>query len=52
MIYNRTLIEALEAALSFDMWFRVRNNQRLSAAEAGKLVQRIITGLLPHPYTI
>lgn len=49
MLYDRPLIEALEAALSFDMWNQLRNDQRLSAAEAGEVVQRIITGLLPHP---
>ena len=45
---DRPMIEALEAVLSFDMWNQLRNDQRLSATEAGEVVKRIITSLLPE----
>jgi AcrR family transcriptional regulator len=45
---DRPLIEALEAVLSFDMWNQLRNDQRLSADEAGEVVKRIVTSLMPQ----
>lgn len=41
-----TLIEGLEAALSFDMWNQLRNDQRLGAHDAGAVVSRIVDSLL------
>lgn len=43
---DRPLIEALEAALSFDMWNQLRNDQRLDAEAAGSVVRRIVNSLL------
>lgn len=43
---DRPLIEALEAALSFDMWNQLRNDQRLDADAAGSVVRRIVNSLL------
>jgi len=43
---DRLLVEGLEAALSFDMWNQLRNDQRLSAEEAGAVVKRIVSSLL------
>ena len=46
LLDDRPLIEALEAALSFDMWNQLRNDQRLNADEAGAVVSRIVNSLL------
>lgn len=46
MLDDRLLVEGLEAALSFDMWNQLRNDQRLSAEEAGAVVKRIVSSLL------
>lgn len=46
LLLDRPLIEGLEAALSFDMWNQLRNDQRLSAADAGAVVSRIVDSLL------
>ena len=43
---DQTLIEGLEAALSFDMWNQLRNDQRLDAIDAGAVVSRIVDSLL------
>ena len=43
---DRVLVEGLEAALSFDMWNQLRNDQRLGADEAGEVVKRIVGALL------
>ncbi len=46
LLEDRPLIEGLEAALSFDMWNQLRNDQRLNAQEAGAVVTRIVSSLL------
>ena len=46
LLQDRALVEGLEAALSFDMWNQLRNDQRLSAEEAGSVVSRIVGSLL------
>ncbi len=46
LLDDRPLIEGLEAALSFDMWNQLRNDQRLSADAAGAVVMRIVDSLL------
>ncbi|MBT4491998.1 MAG: TetR/AcrR family transcriptional regulator [Gammaproteobacteria bacterium] len=46
LLEDRPLVEGLEAALSFDMWNQLRNDQRLSAEEAGAVVMRIVSSLL------
>ncbi len=46
LLDDRPLIEGLEAALSFDMWNQLRNDQRLNADEAGAVVSRIVGSLL------
>ena len=43
---DRLLLEGLEACLSFDMWNQLRNDQHLSADEAGEVVRRIVESLL------
>lgn len=43
---DRLLVEGLEAALSFDMWNQLRNDQRLSAEEGGAVVTLIVSSLL------
>jgi hypothetical protein len=40
------LAEALEAALSFDMWNQLRNDQDLNVIEATAVVQKFCTALL------
>jgi AcrR family transcriptional regulator len=49
LLEDRLLIEGLEAALSFDMWNQLRNDQRLNAEEAGAVVGRIVDSLLTDP---
>ena len=49
LLNDRPLIEGLEAALSFDMWSQLRNDQRLSAQEAGAVVLRIVESLIASP---
>lgn len=39
-------LEALDAVLSLDMWRRLRVDQGLSAAEAGKVWRRIVSALV------
>lgn len=46
LLEDRVLVEGLEAALSFDMWNQLRNDQRLTAEEAGDVVKRIVGSLL------
>ena len=46
LLDDRVLTEGLEAALSFDMWNQLRNDQRLGAGEAGDVVKRIVGSLL------
>jgi hypothetical protein len=46
LLDDRPMIEGLEAALSFDMWNQLRNDQRLGADEAGSVVSRIVESLL------
>ena len=46
LLNDRVLAESLEAALTFDMWNQLRNDQRLSADEAGDVVKRIVRSLL------
>lgn len=49
LLSDRPLIEGLEAVLSFDMWNQLRNDQRLSALDAGAVVSRIVDSLLVNP---
>ncbi len=46
LLSDSVLMEGLEAALSFDMWNQLRNDQRLTADEAGDVVKRIVSSLL------
>lgn len=46
LLGDAVLTEGLEAALSFDMWNQLRNDQRLNAEEAGDVVKRIVSSLL------
>ena len=46
LLGDAILTEGLEAALSFDMWNQLRNDQRLGATEAGEVVKRIVSSLL------
>lgn len=46
ILKDLTLIEALEAVLSFDMWNQLRYDQRLTASDAGAVVARIVDSLL------
>jgi AcrR family transcriptional regulator len=46
LLNDRPMIEGLEAALSFDMWNQLRNDQRLGADDAGAVVSRIVQSLL------
>ena len=46
LLDDRPMIEGLEAALSFDMWNQLRNDQRLGADDAGSVVSRIVESLL------
>lgn len=46
LLNDRPLIEGLEAALSFDMWNQLRNDQRLGAEDATAVVVRIVESLL------
>ena len=46
LLDDRVLIEGLEAALSFDMWNQLRNDQRLNASESSDVVKRIVGSLL------
>ena len=46
LLSDRPLSEALEAALSFDMWKQLRNDQRLSGKQAGTVVTRMVNSLL------
>ena len=48
LLEDRPLIEGLEAALSFDMWNQLRNDQRLSSDDAGAVVVRIVDSLLAN----
>ncbi|MBL8558075.1 MAG: TetR/AcrR family transcriptional regulator [Hyphomonadaceae bacterium] len=43
---DRTLFEAVELALSFETWRRLRHEQRLSAKSAGAVVRRLVDALL------
>ncbi len=47
LINDRPLLEALEAVLSFDMWYQLRSDQNLSAKEATEVIGRILEKLLP-----
>ena len=46
LLADAVLAEGLEAALSFDMWNQLRNDQRLNGDEAGEVVKRIVSSLL------
>ena len=46
LVKDRPLTEGLEAALSFDMWNQLRNDQRLSADDAAAVVNRMVDSML------
>ncbi len=48
LLEDRPLIEALQAVLSFDMWNQLRSDQKLNSQEAGEVVNKILSGLLPE----
>ena len=48
LLTDSVLTEALEAALSFDMWNQLRNDQKLSVTQAGDVVYRFVSQLLPE----
>ena len=43
-----SLLEGLEAVLSFDMWNQLRNDQKLPASEATDVILKIVSRLLPE----
>lgn len=43
---DRSCFETLDALLSFDMWIRLRRDQRLSAQEARRILQDGVGGIL------
>lgn len=43
---DRLLVEALDGALSFDLWRRLRLDQRLSADDASAVWKRLVAALL------
>jgi len=45
IVKDTILMKALEAAVSFDMWSELRNDQRLSFTEAAQVVDRIVYAL-------
>lgn len=48
LLTDTTLIDGLEAILSFDMWNQLRDDQKLSAEDASRVIYRIISKLLPE----
>lgn len=48
LLEDRPLIEALQAVLSFDMWNQLRSDQKLNAQDAGDVVNKILSLLLPE----
>jgi len=48
LINDQPLLEALEAVLSFDMWYQLRSDQNLSAKEGTEVIDRILEKLLPE----
>ena len=48
LMEDKPLIEALQAVLSFDMWHQLRSDQKLSAQQAGEVVNKILSRLLPE----
>lgn len=48
LLRDQPIIEALEAILSFDMWNQLRNDQNLTTEEAGDVINRILSKLLPE----
>ena len=46
LLADPVLVEALEAALSFDMWNQLRNDQNLDVDEATAVVKKFCTALL------
>jgi len=48
LLVDTVLTEALEAALSFDMWNQLRNDQKLSVAHATDVVYRFVSQLVPE----
>lgn len=44
---DEILLEALEAVLSFDMWNQLRKDQHLGPDQAGAVIFRILSRLLP-----
>ena len=48
LLEDRPLIEALQAVLSFDMWNQLRSDQKLNSQEAGEVVNKILSSLLPE----
>lgn len=48
LLEDITLIEALEAALSFDMWNQLRDDQKLDVSHATRVIFRMVSRLLPE----
>jgi AcrR family transcriptional regulator len=48
LLADLVVTEALEAALSFDMWNQLRNDQELNVEKATAVVNRFVFGLLPE----
>ena len=46
---DRTLLEAVDAVLSFDFWHRLRNEQNLSIAQAKRVMEMTARALLLAP---
>jgi hypothetical protein len=45
---DRDLFRALEMVTSFQAWRRLRQDQGLSVADATRVLQRLVAGLLPQ----
>ncbi len=48
LLHDATLIESLEAVLSFDMWNQLRQDQKLDVNRATRVIYRIVSRLLPE----
>ncbi len=46
IVKNEILFEAIDAALSFDVWRRLRQEQKLDAQKGRSVVKKMITGIL------
>jgi AcrR family transcriptional regulator len=48
VLQDATLIEGLNAVISFDMWNQLRDDQKLDVTQAAGVVYRLVSRLLPE----